>query len=159
MQGLLDNEEISENPRRKMKYVLCIVFLFTLSTAVAAQELNKRNFTKQLGTVSGEIVIKEAVGSGLTKFKCSNLIARAGKLGGGWNVSSRARGDFTKRRCTFTLPPMPAGIQFLAFLDAEMPGCDQKTFDTTTSFPMELKPGEAMKYNFSVIKISCVLLK
>ena len=142
-----------------MKYLLSIVFLCTLTTAVAAQELNKRNLTKLAGTVSGEIVIKEAVGSGLTKFKCSNLIASAGKLGGGWQRKSRASGDFTKRRCAFILPPIPAGEQFVAVLNAQMPSCDQKAFETTTSFPMQLKPGEAMRYNFSVTKISCVLLK
>ena len=142
-----------------MKHVLSIVFLFTMTSAVAAQELNKRTFTKQPGMVSGEIVIKEAVGSGLTKFKCGNLIASAGKLGGGWQLKSRASGDFTKRRCTFILPPIPAGEQFVAVLKAQMPSCDQQTFEATTSFPMQLKPGEAMKYNFSVTKISCVLLK
>ena len=142
-----------------MKYLLSIVFLLTLTAAGAAQELSKRNFTKQPGAVSGEIVIKEAVGSGLSKFKCSNLTASAGKLGGGWQVMRRASGDFTKRRCTFVLAPIPAGEQFVAVLTAQMPSCDQKTFDTTTSFPMEVKPGEAMKYNFSVTKISCVLIK
>ena len=141
-----------------MKYLLSIVFVFTLAAAVAAQELNKRNPTKQPGMVSGEIVIN-VVGAGLSKFKCSNLIASAGKLGGGWQRKSRASGDFTKRRCTFVLPPIPAGEQFVAVLNAQMPSCDQKTFETTTSFPMQLKPGEAMRYNFAVTKISCVLLK
>src|SRR5688572_4018025 len=142
-----------------MKYLLSIVFLVTLTTAVAAQELNKRNFIKQPGMVSGVITFNEVVGNGLTKFKCSNLIASAGKLGGGWQRKSRASGDFTKRRCTFILPAIPAGEQFVAVLNAQMPSCDQKTFNTTTSFPMQLKPGEAMQYNFSVMKISCVVLK
>lgn len=142
-----------------MKYLLSIVFLFLLTTAVAGQELNKRNLTKQPGMVSGEIVINEVVGNGLSKFKCSNLIASAGKLGGGWQRKSRASGDFTNRRCTFILPAIPAGEQFVAVLNAQMPSCDQKTFNTTTSFPMKLKPGEAVRYNFSVTKISCVLLK
>ena len=142
-----------------MKYLLSIAFLFTLTTAGAAQELNKRNFIKQPGTVSGEITFKEVVGSGLAKFKCSNILASAGKIGGGWQLKSQASGDFAKRRCTFTLPSIPAGEQFVAVIHARMPACDQKTFDATTSFPMELKPGETMKYNFSVTKISCVLLK
>ena len=142
-----------------MKNLGALIFLLLLSTIAGAQELNKRNFIKQPGTVSGEITFKEVVGSGLAKFKCANLVASAGKLGGGWQVKTRASGDFTKRRCTFTLPPIPAGEQFVAVLNAQMPSCDQKTFDTTTSFPMQLKPGEAMKYNFSVKKISCVLIK
>ena len=142
-----------------MKHLSALFFLLLLSTIAGAQELNKRNLIKQPGKVSGEITFKEVVGSGLTKFKCSNLLATASKLGGGWQVKGQASGDFTKRRCTFTLPSVPAGEQFVATLNARMPDCDQKTFDATTSFPMELKPGEAMKYNFSVIKISCVLLK
>lgn len=142
-----------------MKYLLSIVFFFSLTTTVAAQEINKRNFTKQPGMVSGVITFNEVVGNGLGKFKCSNLIASAGKLGGGWQRKSRASGDFTKRRCTFILPAIPAGEQFVAVLNAQMPRCDQKTFGATTSFPMELKPGEAMKYNFAVTKIGCVLLK
>ncbi len=142
-----------------MKYLLSIVVLFTLTAAVAAQELNERKFIKLPGTVSGEITFKDVIGSGLAKFKCGNLIVRAFKHGGGWKVLTRARGDFTKRRCTFTLPPMPAGVNFIAFLDPEMPSCDQKKFDATSSSPMELKPGETMKYNFIVTKISCVMLK
>ena len=142
-----------------MKNLSALLFLLLLSTLAGAQELNKPNFVKQPGTVSGEITFKEVVGSSLAKFKCSNLLASASKLGGGWQVKSQATGDFAKRRCTFTLPAIPAGEQFVAVLNARMPACDQKTFDATTSFPMELKPGQAMKYNFSVTKISCVLLK
>lgn len=142
-----------------MKNVSALFFLLLLSTFAGAQELNKRNLVKLPGSVSGEITFKETVGTGLAKFKCSNLVASASKLGGGWQVKTQASGDFTKRRCTFSLKPIPAGEQFVAVLNARMPACDQKTFDATTSFPMELKPGEAMKYNFSVVKISCVLLK
>jgi len=142
-----------------MKNLGALAFLLLLSTLAGAQELNKRILVKQPGTVSGEIVFKEVVGTGLAKFKCSNVVARAAKLGGGWMLTTQASGDFSKRKCTFNLPSIPAGEQFVATLNARMPACDQKTFDATTSFPMELKPGEAMKYNFSVTKISCVLLK
>jgi hypothetical protein len=143
-----------------MKYLLSIAFLFTLTIAVASQELNKRNLTKLPGTVSGEITFKEVIGSGLTKFKCSDLVASAAKLGGGgWQRKGRASGDFSKRRCYFVVPSIPAGEQFVAALNAQMPSCDQKSFEATTSFPVAVKPGEAMKYNFSVTKISCVVLK
>lgn len=143
-----------------MKNVTALLFVLVLSTFAGAQELNKRNLTKLPGTVSGEITFNEVVGSGLTKFKCSNLIASAAKLGGGgWQRKGRASGDFSKRRCYFVIPSIPAGEQFVAALNAQMPSCDQKSFEATTSFPMAVKPGEAMKYNFSVTKISCVLLK
>jgi hypothetical protein len=143
-----------------MKHLSTILFLLLLSTVAGAQELNKRNFTKLPGAINGEIVINNVVGGGLSKFKCSNLVASASKLGGGgWKRSARASGDFTTRRCHFVVPSIPAGEQFVAVLNAQMPSCDQKSFDVTTSFPMELKPGEGMKYNFSVTKISCVMLK
>ena len=143
-----------------MKYLLSILFLFMLTAATAAQEIGKdeRTVVGQ-GMVSGVIVMKEVVGNGLSKFKCANLVVSANKLGGGWQLKTRSSGDFTKRRCTFVLPPIPSGEQFVAVLNAQMPSCDQKTFNTTTSLPMRLKPGEAMRYNFAVTKISCVLLK
>ena len=142
-----------------MKILLSLMVLLVVAGAAGAQELNKRNFTKQPGTVSGEIVINDVVGNGLGKFTCSNLVVSASKLGGGWQRKARALGDFSKRRCFFVVPSIPAGEQFVAVLNAQMPSCDQKSFETTTSFPMALKPGEAMKYNFSITKISCVLLK
>jgi hypothetical protein len=133
-------------------------FIFMLTADAAAQESRgNRKITKLPGAVSGEIAIKEA--SGMGTFKCSNLIVKANKLGGGWARSSRAYGDFSKRECRFVLPSVPAGESFVAVLTAQMPSCDQKSFNTTTSFPMTLKSGEALKYNFEVMKISCVLLK
>lgn len=145
-----------------MRYLLTIVFMFTLCVAAGAQGLRKdyRTITKKPGVISGEIVINNVVGSGLSNFKCSNLIAGATQLGGGgWHRKSRASGDFSKRRCFFVLPSIPAGEQFVAALNAQMPSCDQKSFEATTSFPMAVKPGEAMRYNFSVTKISCVVIK
>ena len=144
-----------------MRNLLIITFILTISAVAGAQELMKdnRNVTKKPGSVSGEIVINNVVGTGLSKFTCANLVVSAGKLGGGWQRKARASGDFSKRQCTFVLPPVPAGESFVAVLHANMPSCDQKTFETTTSFPMTLKSGEVLKYNFSVTKISCVLLK
>jgi len=144
-----------------MKYLISIIFVVVMAAAASAQEImkNDRKVVLQPGTLSGEIVIQNAIGSGLSKFTCGNLIVSASKLGGGWQRKSRASGDFTRRRCVFALPPIPAGESFVAAVNAQMPSCDQKSFETTTSFPMKLKPGEALKYNFTVTKISCVLLK
>jgi hypothetical protein len=144
-----------------MKNLLFITLLATMGTVAGGQVLMKDNrvIKKDPGTVSGDIVINQVIGNGLGKFTCSNLVVSAGKLAGGWQRKARAGGDFSKRRCVFVLPQVPAGEPFVAVLNAQMPSCDQKTFETTTSFPMTLKPAEAMKYNFSVTKISCVLIK
>lgn len=144
-----------------MNYLLTIIFVVVLTVAGAAQEITKndRTPTKLSGSVSGEIVIKDSSGNGLAQFACSNLIVSTNKLGGGWQRKVRAYGDFSKHRCRFVVPVVPAGEQFVAVLNAQMPSCDQKTFDTTTSFPMKLKGGEHLKYDFSVIKIRCAVVK
>lgn len=142
-----------------MKYIPIVVLIFALTMTVSAQRTrDKKEATNLVGTVSGEIVIKEA--SGMGTFKCSNLIVRASRLGGGgWVRTNRAYGDFSKRQCRFVVPSVPTGEPFVAVLNAQMPSCDQKVFNPTTSFPMTLKNGEALTYNFEVTKISCVLLK
>jgi hypothetical protein len=139
------------------KILTTVLFMAAFATVSVAQ----RNRPKPgpVGAVYGEIVINEVVGSGLTTFTCANLVVSANKLGGAWHRASRAIGDFKKRRCTFVVPLVPAGDAFVAVLNARMPSCDQKAFETTTSFPMTLKSGESLKYNFSVTKITCVLLK
>ena len=144
-----------------MKYLVSIIFMMTFSATLGAQAVMKdsRTVKKMPGSISGEIVIKESSGNGLTKFTCSNLEVGAGKLGGGWQRKARAIGDFSKHRCTFIVPSVPAGDSFVAVLSAQMPACDQKSFETTTSFPMTLKSGEGLKYNFEISKISCQLLK
>src|SRR5688572_20294556 len=110
-----------------MKYLLSIIFMLTLSAAAGAQEIKKDNRTvkKAPGSVSGEIVIKDSSGNGLTKFTCSNLVVGASKLGGGWHRKARAIGEFTKHRCMFMVPSVPAGDSFVAVLGAQMPSCDQ----------------------------------
>jgi hypothetical protein len=144
-----------------MNYLLTIIFVVVLTLAGAAQEISKNNRTptRLPGSVSGEIVIKEVSGNGLAQFACSNLIVSANKLGGGWERTARAYGEFSKRRCRFVIAEVPAGDSFVAVLNAQMPSCDQKTFETTTSFPMKLKGSEFLKYNFSVTKIRCVIVK
>ncbi|HUR96677.1 MAG TPA: hypothetical protein VMZ26_01290 [Pyrinomonadaceae bacterium] len=142
-----------------MKYLSAMFFLLLLSTFAGAQELGKRNFIKPPGSVSGEIFINNLAGNGLDAFTCSNLVVSVGKLGGGWQRKTRATGNFSQRHCMFVVPSVPAGESFVAVLNARMPSCDQKSFETTTSFAMTLKPGEAMEYNFSVSKISCQNVK
>ena len=144
-----------------MNYALSIIFVVLLTAAAAAQEVTKNNRTpvRLSGSVSGEIVIKDASGNALAQFGCSNLIVSTSKLGGGWERKARAYGDFSKQRCRFVVPAVPAGDAFVAVLNAQMPSCDQKTFETTTSFPMKLKGGEYLKYNFSVTRIRCVVVK
>ena len=142
-----------------MKYIPILILIFVLTVTASAQRTRDKKETANLvGTVSGEIVIKEA--SGMGSFKCSSLIVGANRLGGGgWTRAKRAYGNFAERRCRFAIPAVPAGEPFLAVLNAQMPSCDQKVFKPTTSFPMTLKNGEALIYNFEVTTISCVLLK
>src|SRR5215211_3647079 len=144
-----------------MNYLPSIIFVVLLALAADAQEITKNNRTptRLSGSVSGEIVIKEASGNGLVNFACSNLVVSVTKLGGGWQRKARAYGDFSKQRCRFVVPAVPPGDSFVAVLNAQLSSCDQKTFDTTTSFPMTLKGGEALKYNFSVTKIRCAIVK
>ena len=113
------------------------------------------------GAVYGDIVIKEVSGNHLGNFSCSNLTVYVSKLGeNGWQRKATATGNFSTRRCSFRISNVPARESFVASVKAEFPnGCDEKKFETTTSFPMQLKGREQLRYGFTVMRIRCVLVK
>jgi hypothetical protein len=146
-----------------LKTSLIVLFLVMLSSAVTyAQQAGDRTTPVPLpGAVHGDIVIKEVSGNNIGNFACGNLTVYVSKLGGsGWQRHGTATGNFGSRRCSFKVSNVPAGEPFVAVLKAEFPhGCDEKKFETTTSFPMKLKGREQMRYNFAVARIRCVLVK
>ena len=143
-----------------MKITILIVLMLFLCGIAIGQQLGRQPQVLRPGTVSGEILIKEVSGNHIGNFSCSNLTATVSKLGGGWQRKATATGSFAGRRCSFRITNVPAAEQFVAVLTADFPnGCDQKNFETTTSFPMEIKSREQLKYNFIVSKIRCVLVK
>lgn len=142
-----------------MRITATIVFVLAVAAMASAQGLGRQQPLRS-GSVYGEIMIKEVSGNHLGNFSCGNMTAHVSKIGGGWQRKATATGQFAGRRCSFRIANVPAGEQFVAVLTAQFPnGCDQKTFETTTSFPMELKSREQLRYNFSVSRIRCVLVK
>ena len=128
-----------------------------------AQQVGKQERPALLrpGAVQGEIMIKEVSGNHLGNFSCGNLTVNVTKLGENqWKRKATATGSFAGRRCSFRVTNVPAGESFVATLTAQFPNsCDEKKFETTTSFPMELKNREQLRYDFTVAKIRCVLVK
>jgi len=142
-----------------MKTLSIVVLVLVISGVGAAQRKSKGQ-SHTSGSVYGEIVIKEASGNNLSGFTCGHLIVEIRKLGGGWEHSSGGVGNFSSRRCSFKVTDIPPDQTFVAVLKTYfLMGCDQKSFETTTSFPMKLKTKEELRYNFAVSKISCVKLK
>jgi len=142
-----------------MKTLSIVVLVFVIAGAAAAQRKSKGQSCTS-GSVYGEIVINEASGNNLSGFTCGHLIVEIRKLGGGWEHSSGGVGNFSSRRCSFKVTDIPPDQTFVAVLKTYfLMGCDQKSFETTTSFPMKLKTKEELRYNFAVSKISCVKLK
>ena len=145
-----------------MKAIAIALFTFFLCTSVRAQQVGKdnRTITQQPGAVNGEIAIKEVSGNNVGNFSCANLTIRAAKLEGGWHRTAKSTGNFSLKRCSFHISNVPAGETFVVALNAQFPNsCDEKKFETTTSFPMKLKPREQLKYDFIVSRIRCVLAK
>ena len=143
-----------------MKISSTAILVLLLAGIAAGQQLG-RQLPLRPGSVFGEIMIKEVSGNHIGNFSCSNLTVHASKLGSdGWQRKATATGSFAGRRCSFRILNVPAGQSFVAVLTAQFPnGCDEKKFDTTTSFPMELKSREQLRYDFSVARIRCVLVK
>ncbi len=145
-----------------MKTLLIGLLSVMLCGATSAQAVKDSDAKLGLvpGTVYGAIVIKEKSGTGMAGFACSNLHVYVNAVGGAWTRRVRASGDFATLRCSYKVYGVPAGKQFVAVLRAGFPkGCDQETFDTTTSFQMKLKGAEKLRYDFTVSKIGCVHLK
>jgi hypothetical protein len=141
-----------------MKVLTIVLFVIALSIAAPAQRHSGKGVP--VGTVYGDILIREVSGNNLGYFSCANLAVRVTKLGGGWQELRKAMGNFSDRRCTFEVGYVRAGDTFVAVLEADFPhGCDLKSFETTTSFPMKVKAREGLRYNFAVSKIRCVLVK
>ena len=146
-----------------MKIASSLAFVLLISGIVAAQPGRREGpgVVLRQGAVYGEIHIKEVSGNHLGNFSCSNLTVYISKLGtGGWQRKATATGSFAGRRCNYRVLNVPAGEPFVASLTAEFPNaCDEKKFETTTSFPMELKSREQLRYSFTVSRIRCVLVK
>ena len=145
-----------------MKISIIFSFVLCLAGATAAQQIGRQDRAPALlpGAVYGEILIKEVSGNNVGNFPCANLTVYVSKLEGGWQRSAKAIGNFSARRCSFRIPNVPAGEAFVAVLKAQFPNaCDEQKFETTTSFPMKLKGREQLKYDFSVSRIRCVLVK
>ncbi|CAN5611099.1 hypothetical protein BH20ACI4_BH20ACI4_05990 [soil metagenome] len=149
------------------KFLVYSFLILTLGGIAAAQEIKKdeRQVKKMPGKLKGEIIIKEAGGNNLGNFSCANLVVSANRIDAkrplDWKRQGAATGDFSKRRCSFLISDIPAIGTFVAVISANFPkGCDLKTFDATTSFPMQLKKGgEVLKYDFTVTKIRCEIVK
>lgn len=145
-----------------MKTLSIVLAIFLFCGAAVAQAVKDGDAKLGLvpGTVYGEIVIKEKSGTGMAGYACSNLSVSLGAVGGAWQRRVSASGNFSTLRCSFKVTNVPAGKPFVAVLRAGFPkGCDQETFDTTTSFQMKLKGGEKLRYDFSVSKIGCISVK
>ena len=146
-----------------MKIGLMMIIVAVLAGITGAQQVSKQERPTLLrqGTVHGEIMIKEVSGNHLGNFSCGNLTVNVTKLSNdGWQRKAIATGSFAGRRCSFRVANVPAGESFVATLTAQFPNaCDEKRFETTTSFPMELKSREQLRYDFTVAKIRCVLIK
>ncbi|HKP68395.1 MAG TPA: hypothetical protein VJV05_03860 [Pyrinomonadaceae bacterium] len=143
-----------------MKVLRVIVLMMLASGIAMAQQAGGRTPTALPGVVYGAISIEEVSGNNLGNFGCSNMTVSVSKLNGGWKRTVTAIGDFGARRCSYRITNVRAGEQFVATLSAQFPkGCDEKKFETSTSFPMALKGGEQMKYNFGVTRVRCVLVK
>ncbi|MCA1623262.1 MAG: hypothetical protein LC768_04315 [Acidobacteria bacterium] len=145
-------------------FVLILFVLGFSAVKTSAQEVEKERgkLIKLPGVVKGTIYIKNVSGNNLGNFRCRNLAAIIYPLGGSpkWRRSRIGTGDFSKRKCLYSISDVPAGASFTISLMAEFPNsCDQKTFDTHVSFPMEIKPQETLTYDFTVTKISCTVLK
>ena len=150
-----------------LRAILILAFVLTVSGLVSAQatQNGRGPLTKMPGVVKGEILIKEIGGNNLGNFGCSNLVVGINRIDAkrpyDWERTGSATGDISTKRCTYTISNVPAHGRFVAVIGANFPnGCDQKLFDATTSFPMQLKKGgEVLVYNFAVSRISCVMLK
>ena len=148
------------------KLVACGIFLLMIAgSSVAQLQKDDSKLSKIPGRVEGEIVIMEKTGNNLGNFGCSNLGVGINRIDAkrpyDWKRSGTATGDISTKRCSFSVPNVPAYGTFVAVIKARFPKpCDQKTFDATTSFPMQLKKGgEVLKYNFVVSLIKCVVVK
>jgi len=145
-------------------FVLILLVLGFSAVETSAQEVEKQRgkMVKVSGVVNGTIYVQNVSGNNLGNFRCSNLVAIIYPLGNQpkWRRSRKGTGDFSKRKCSFSISDVPAGENFTISLKAEYPNsCDQKTFDTHVSFPMEIKPQETLTYHFTVTKISCSVVK
>ena len=143
-----------------MKISSAVILALFLVGIATAQQIGRQQPLRS-GSVYGEIMIKEVSGNHLGNFSCSNLTVQISKLSSsGWQRKSTASGSFAGRRCSFRVTNVPAGESFVAVLNGHFPNaCDQKKFETTTSFPMELKSREQLRYDFTVASIRCVLVK
>ena len=114
------------------------------------------------GSVGGTILIKEVSGNNVGNFTCCRIKVVASTLSGdSWSKTVSATGNFSSRRCYFNITGIPAGKGFtLNIPTPEFPkACDEKKFEVSSvSFPMTVKTGEKLGYNFTITRIRCVLI-
>ena len=118
---------------------------------------------KAVGTVKGTIYIKNVSGNNLGDFGCRNLIVHINPLGGNppkWRLSRIGTGDFSTRKCSYSIQNVPSAESFGISLRADFPNaCDQKVFKADAGFPTKIKTGETLTHNLGVSQISCTLAK
>ncbi len=144
-----------------MKMLSIVLLALMLCGATAAQAVKGSDAKMGLvpGTVYGEIVIKEKSGTGMAGFACLNLHVYVSAVRGAWKRRVRASGDSPP---TVFVQGDERAVGHAVRRSAQSrlsKVCDQGTSDTTTSFQMKLKGAEKLRYDFTVSKIGCVLLK
>ena len=123
-------------------------------------EQDNRKYTGY-GTVSGAINIMEVAGNNLGNFTCGRIKVRLKGQAGGWEKTVSATGNFSSRKCYYSITNVPSGKYFSLFIPTpEFPNaCDEKRFEADASFPMLVKTGEKLTFNFKVTRVVCRLVK
>ncbi len=141
---------------RAFLFFLVPLAIVALGQSAAAQ--------RQRGTVKGTIIIKNVSGNNLGNFGCDDISVTLSDLTAPqdkrWQLKTTATGDFSTRKCAYKIARVPADNSFSAAVSPQFPGgCDQKSFQTSASFPMKVSPYQTLTYDFTVTKISCTLVK
>jgi hypothetical protein len=142
--------------------VMLVMLAGSAGKSFAQAGENERKI-KAVGTVKGTIHIKSVYGNNLGDFGCKNLVVRILPLGEDpltWRRSRTGTGNFSTRKCSYSIPNVPSGVSFGISLKAEFPkGCDQKVFKPDASFPTKIKTGETLTYNLGVSALACAVVK
>jgi hypothetical protein len=128
-----------------------------------AQATENERKIKLVGTVRGTIHIKSVHGNNLADFGCKNLVVSILPLGENpprWRLSRIGTGDFSTRKCSYSIQNVPSGVSFGISLKAEFPkGCDQKVFKPDATFPTKIKTAETLTYDLGVSELACTVAK
>jgi len=119
----------------------------------------------QPGTIKGTIYIKELSGNNAYKLTCQNFVVIMK-----WTIpggpprtvveKTQGEGDFSKRKCSYSISVhADRSIEPSIKADNSMP-FDQKSLEAyDPNLKLKVKPNKMFAFNFTVKKISCVLLK